>query len=443
MLQKKNVSRRQFLKKASIGFAGAIGFPYIISSSALGKGGSVVPSNRIVMGCIGLGNMGRSNMRNFMSYSDTQVVAVCDVRGPQRERAQRLVNERYGKKVCAAYNDFRELCARDDIDAVSVVSTDHWHVLHALEAGRTGKDLFVEKPLGLSVEQDKVLRDVVHRYGLVFQFGTLQRSMRFFPFACELVLNGRIGKVHTIKVGEGASLSSENFPPMPVPDWLDYDLWLGPAPWAPYTDKRVNTWKRPWGEGWEKYWWHISDYALGFIAGCGIHNIDTAQWGNGTDLTGPVEVEGTAEFPRDGLCDCATGWDVKLKYANGVEMSFTDSKKNKYGILFEGTDGWVFVKRRFMETHPKSLMEEKIGPDEIHLPRSNNHCRNFVDAVKTRSKPMCPIDVAVRSDTICHLSDIATRLGRKLHWDPEKEEFINDATANQMLKRAMRSPWHL
>lgn len=431
--KEKIISRRQFIKHAAGAAAGTVGFPYLVSSSALGKAGSVAASNRIVMGFIGVGPRGRTVMGSFMWRPETEVVAVCDVKSLERQIALQQVDSHYSKKGCAGYNDFRELLARPDIDAVSIASTDHWHVLHAIEAARAGKDMYVEKPLGLSVEQGQILRETIKRYGNVFQFGTQQRSSHNFRFACELVLNGRIGKVHTIKVGSPASHGSENYPPMPVPDDLDYEKWLGPAPWAPYTENRVIN----------DYWWHISDYALGFVAGWGIHHVDIAQWGNGTELTGPVEIEGTGVFPRDGLCDCALSWDVNLKYANGVAMSYTDNKHNKQGVVFEGTEGWIYVKRGFLDACPKSLLQEVIGPDEIHLPVGSNHQLNFLECVKSREKTVSPIEVAVRSDTVCHLSDIAMRLGRKLRWDPDKEQFINDGTANRMLKRAMRSPWRL
>lgn len=433
VMREKEINRRGFLKGAAGAAFGTVGFPYIVRSSALVKAGGIAASDRITIGCIGVGGRGRGVMKGFLGSADAQVVAVCDVKRTVREQAQEQVDKHYGKRVCAGYNDFQELLGRDDIDAVLIASPDHWHVLHALESARAGKDMYVEKPLGLSVEQGQVLRETIKQYGRVFQFGTQQRSSRNFRFACELALNGRIGRLRSMKVGCPGGKETGVYPPMPVPDGLDYELWLGPAPLAPYTENRVIN----------QYWFHISDYALGFVAGWGIHHVDIAQWGNGTELTGPVEVEGTGVFPRNGLCDCAVSWDVNLKYANGVTVSFTDNKKNRQGVLFEGTQGWVFVNRRSLEAHPKSLLQEEIGPDEIHLPVSNQHQQNLLDCVKTRSKTVCPIEVAVRSDTICQLSDIAIRLGRKLRWDPEKEEFVNDAEASRMLKRAMRSPWHL
>ncbi|MBN2375196.1 MAG: Gfo/Idh/MocA family oxidoreductase [Sedimentisphaerales bacterium] len=429
------LTRRSFIKEA---MAGAIGFPYVVSSSALGKAGSVAPSERVVLGAIGVGPQGAGVLGQFLGQKDVQVVAVCDVKRPVREKIQNWVNSHYDRGGCAAYNDFRELIARDDIDAVSIASTDHWHVLHALCAARAGKDMYVEKPLGLSLQEGQVLRDAIQQYSRKFQFGTQQRSDGMFRFACELALNGRIGKIHTIEVGTWGSHASGTFPKMPVPNWIDYEMWLGPAPWAPYTEKRVIN---------DGGWWHISDYALGFIAGWGIHHVDIAQWGNGTELTGPVEVEGVGVYPPDGMNDVATDWDVNLKYANGVTVHFTNTKpeqgRNPQGVKFEGTEGWVFVRRGFIDAHPKSLLQEVIGPNEIHLPVSNHHQRNLIDCIRTRNRTVAPIDVAVRSDTICQISDIALRLGRKLKWDPDQENFVGDAEANRMLHRAMRSPWKL
>jgi len=437
MQPNKKISRRSFIKKTTGAAVGAISFPYIVSSSALGQAGAVAASERIVIGFIGVGGRGASLLRNFLHLSDAQVVALCDVKRQNRDRAKQTVDKQYKTTGCSAYTDFRELVARNDIDAVVVASTDHWHVLHALAAVRAGKDVYCEKPLGMSVEQGQVLRREVNRYSRVFQFGTQERSSRNSRFACEMVRSGRVGKIHKITVASRYSVASENYPEMPVPDWLDYDLWLGPAPWAPYTANRVNN----------SHWFHISDYALGFMAGCGIHTIDIATWGNGTDLTGPVEVEGTGEFPRDGLCNCATGWDVDLKFDNGVTMNFTDGERNPLGVKFEGIDGWVFVKEEHLggkpDASPKLLLEKPIGPNEVHLPVSNHHQQNFLDCVKTRASTVAPVEVAVRSDTLCQLSDIAMRLGRKLRWDPENEKLINDTQADRMLKRPTRSAWRL
>ena len=437
MSQNKSLGRRRFLKQAAGAVAGAVALPYVVPSAVLGKDGAVAPSERITMASVGVGGRGGGLLGGWLGLRDTQVLAVCDPKRSRRYWAEEAVDRRYGKKVCTAYTDFREVYARDDIDAVAVASTDHWHVLLALMAVRSGKDVYCEKPLGLSVEQGQVLREAVQRYGAVFQFGTQERSSWSTRKACEIVRNGWIGKVRKITVSSRYSRVSENFKPQPVPDSLAYDLWLGPAPWAPYSPQRVQN----------NGWFHISDYALGFIAGCGIHTVDMAQWGNGTDLTGPVAVEGTGEFPPDGTCNCATGWDVNLTFADGVVMNFTDGKRNPLGVRFEGTDGWVFVLEQHLggtvNANPKSLLKRKPGPNDLHLPVSNNHGHNFIECIKTRARTAAPVESAVRSDQICQLSDIAMRVGRKLKWDPVAERFIGDAEANRMLSRSMRDPWRL
>jgi predicted dehydrogenase len=437
----KNLTRRRFLGNAVGTAATAIGMPYIVPSTAFGRAGSVAPGNRIAMGFIGLGKQGTGLMGAFIDHKDVQVVAVCDVRESQRNKAKGIVDEHYGNTDCATYNDFREVCARKDIDAVCVATPDHWHVLVSLEAARAGKDMYTEKALGLSLAWDKALQKACHRYGTVFQWGTQQRSGRNFRYGCELVRNGRIGKLHTILVGVHHDFAVPNQPTQPVPEGFDYDMWLGPAPWVPYTYQRCRPWTKD--ENWS-IWYHISDYCLGGIGGYwGVHHVDIAQWGNGTDETGPVEIEGTAVFPDDGLTDCATSWKVYHRYANGVTMIYMDNKQHKQGVTFQGTEGWIRVTRSGIWAEPESLLTSVIGHNEIHLTESKDHQRNFLDAVKTRNQTVSPIDVAVRTDTICHLTDICTRLGRKLRWDPEKEDFINDPEASRMLTRPMRSPWHL
>ena len=453
MLKNNNINRRRFLKKAAATAAGAVGFPYVISASSLGKADSIAAGERIVMGCIGMGIQGTWNMRAFLKHKDAVVVAVCDVRESQRQKAKNIVDQHYGGNSCATYNDFHNLIARKDIDAVSIATPDHWHVLVALEAARNGKDMYLEKAMGLSVTADKTLREAVNRHKVVFQFGTQQRSSHNFRFGCELVRNGRIGRLHTIMVGTPPGRMVPNQPTEPVPDDLDYDMWLGSAPWAPYSYQRC----RPFDEsfGWS-VWYHISDYCLGPVGGYwGVHHVDIGQWGSGRDHTCPIEIEGTGLFPMDGLTNTATNWQVELNYANGVKMIYVDNETiarhplalpgHNQGVTFLGTEGWVFVRRGgVIETEPKSLVRSVIGPDEIHLAQSTaGHHRNFLDCVKTRRKTVCPIESSVRTDTLCHLTDIAIRLKRKLFWNPETEQFINDPEANRMLTRPMRSPWRL
>ena len=431
--------------KKTVGMAaGAVGFPYIIRPSALGKAGEVAASKRITVGCVGVGPQGSAVMGNFLAQKDVRVVAVSDVKSNVREAAQNSVNKYYQDTGCAAYNDFRELIGRDDIDVVLVATCDHWHVLVALAAVKAGKDVYVEKPLGISLEQDQALRAAVHRHGRVFQFGTQQRSSRDFRFACELVRNGRIGKLHTINVWSPGSESGGSPKPVPAPEWLDYNMWLGPAPFTPYTEDRCSN----------KLWWFISDYAIGFIAGWGIHPIDIALWGGGDKLSGPIEIEGKGTWPTKGVCDTAMNWNVVCKYGSGITLNFTGfpfpeewqkryGRTTSHGTAFEGTEGWVHVDREGINAHPKELLSTQFGPSDIRLYESNNHVRNLLDCVKSRAATICPVDEAVRGDAICQISDIAIRLEQKLNWDPVKERFVNNDAANRRLTRVMRSPWTL
>jgi predicted dehydrogenase len=432
--------RRRFLKRTANAVGAAV--PLFLPASALGRAGRTAPSERVVVGQIGAGTMGFGDMSALMGIPEVQVVAVCDVKRAMRERAKKAVDAHYKNADCALYNDFRELLARPDIDAVDIATLDSWHVVHALCAVRAGKDVYVQKPLGMSIHEIKVLRDAVQRYGRVFQFGTQQRSSPEFRQACEIARNGRLGKVHTIKVGvhSGAAERSglKNYKVEPVPEGLDYEMWLGPAPWGPYTTARLVY----------PHWFHISDYSLGYVSGWGIHHIDIAQWGNGTELTGPVEVRGTATFPYDdALCDNPLTWDTRMKYANGVDLIFTGSGPGfdgvRHGITFEGTDGWVWVNRGAIDAQPKSLLTEKFGPNEVRLPVSTNHYGNFIDCVRSRQKTIANIEVAVRSDTVCQLAWCAFQLQRKLRWDPEQEVIVGDTDANRLLSRPLRGPWHL
>jgi predicted dehydrogenase len=423
---------------------GAVGFPYIVSSSALGNAGSVAASERIVVGCVGVGPQGTGVMQNFLGQKDAQVVAICDVKQPRRDEVQKIVNDHYKDTGCTAYKDFREMTTRDDIDVILSATCDHWHVLTALAAVQSGKDVYLEKPMGLSVEQDQALRAAVHRHGRIFQFGTQQRSERNFRFACELALNGRLGKLHTINVWSPGSSQGGDPAPVPVPEWLDYEMWLGPAPFTPYTKDRCSN----------ALWWFISDYAVGFIAGWGIHPVDIAFWGGGKLVTTPLTVEGKGTWPTQGICDTAMNWNVVLKYDSGLTMNFTGwpcpqewrdryGRTDSHGTAFEGSDGWVHVDRAGINANPKELLATEFDPNDIRLPQSGNHVRNLLDCVKTRSKPVAHIDDAVQGDIICQISDIAIRLEQKLKWDSKKEQFVDNDAANRRLKRAMRAPWKL
>lgn len=426
--------RREFLKRSA-----SVGLPFLVPSSVLGRGAQAPPSERIVLGAIGVGNRCAAVLPEFLARPEVQVAALSDARKNVLAERARQVDEHYGKKVAATYVDFRELLARDDIDAVYIATPTHWHVPIALEAVRRGKDVYMEKPVGLSVEQAQILREAVAKHKPIFQLGTQQRSAKEFRFACELVRNGRIGKVSRIEVGVPGGAEAPSFPEMPVPPWLDWDRWLGPAPLRPFTEKILET----------AYHEKISDFVPGgFMNAWGIHHLDIAQWGNGTELTGPTEVEGTAVYPKAGLVDTPISWDVELRYPGGVVVSFADTSKNRFGIVFRGEKGWVYVNRGVLETQPESLMKETIGEREIRLAghdqEHQSHPWNFIECVRSRKQPLAPIEIGVRSDTLCHLSDIAVRLGRKLTWDPGSERFVGDATANRLLTSyPLRSPWRL
>jgi len=401
--------------------------------------GGTYASNRVTLGCIGVGGRGSGVMQALLATGQAQVVGICDVDANHRSRAKDLQAKKYNSAGCPDYNDFRELIARDDIDAVMIATPDHWHALLAIAAAKAGKDVYCEKPLALTIEQGRKMVETVHRYGTVFQTGTQHRSEPHFRRACELVRNGRIGKPHTVEVEIPGSMSTDEFGFAAPPESLDYDMWLGPAPAAPYSPKRVDAF------GWR---W-ILDYAGGCVTDWGAHHIDIAQWGMGTTDTGPIEVRGEGAFPRDGLFDSAIYWRYEAKYANGVTIvCFAKGEllaQGQYpnGIKFIGDKGWLFVDTGRIDAEPKSILKEEIGPDEIHLYESSDHAGNFIDCIRTRKPTAAPVDQAQRSITVCHLGNIAMRLGRKIRWDPATEQIIGDDQAARMLSRPMRSPWHL
>lgn len=431
-MEQTHLTRRGFLGRTAAAGA-SLAMPYFIRSSALGKAGNVRASERITLGMIGTGSHGRDmNLKTFLTLDDAQVVAVCDVVREQREIAREMVNSKYGNKDCAVYGDFREVLARADIDAVMISTPDHWHVPISIAAAKAGKDIECEKPT-LTVEQGRQLVDTMKRYNRVFQWSTEDRAVDIYHRMCELVRNGRIGKVHTIRVGLPAGPDKPGDPrPMPVPDGFDYDMWLGPAPWAPYTKDRCL---------YEFRW--ILDYSGGELTDWGAHLLDGAQWGNDTEHTGPVEVEGKGVFWNEGLYNTAKEFHIEYTYANGVKL-FVDS--GDPSLRFEGSDGWIGNRgwRAPLQAQPASILDSVIGPNEIHLftcPQGEQ--RNFLDCVKSRQECYFPPEIGQRCFTIAHIGNIAMMLGRKLRWDPEKERFVNDDQANRMLGRAMRSPWHL
>ncbi|MGV3721915.1 MAG: Gfo/Idh/MocA family protein [Actinomycetota bacterium] len=448
------LDRRRLLKAATAVGAGAFGFPTVVPAAALGRDGKVAPSNRITLGVIGTGNQGLNDLRDFLKDERVQVVAVCDVNkeGPGywnggvagREPARRMVDAAYTKlreagtyKGCDVLTDFREVIARKDIDAVEVCLPDHWHAIPVIMAAKAKKDIYCQKPLSLTIAEGRAMSDAVKRRQVVFQTGSQQRSDANFRRACELVRNGRIGKVHTVRVGlpggrPDFGKSGDRKSPEPVPEGFDYDMWLGPAPLAFYSPARCHV----------NFRW-IYDYSGGQVTDWGGHHPDCAQWGLGTEHTGPVEIRGAkAEFPPDPLWNTATEYYFEAIYKDGVKLIV--SSKERGGVTWEGSEGKVWANRGQHDADPKSILTSEIGPNELHLYKSDNHFRNFIDCVISRKETAAPVETAHRSITICHLGNIAMRLGREsLKWDPEKERILGDPEAEKLLSREYRAPWKL
>ena len=419
------VSRRRFLQGTA---ASVLAAPFVITSTALGADGKAPAGDRIGLGFIGVGLRGDQIMGGFLGPR-SECVAVCDVWENRREAARRHAGGR-----AASCNDFRDLLARPDVDAVVVATPEFWHSVVVVEAARAGKDIYCEKALAISVAEGQAMCEAVRRYGRVFQHGTQQRSDANFRFACELVRSGRIGRLRTITASVPASEAGPLRQPVPVPKELDYDLWLGPSPWIPHCGQA--------GIG-HPGWCFRSDYSPGFILTWGVHHLDIAQWGNDTELGGPVEFEGCGVFPRNSYDDAVLTWHVECTYANGVRLVFTSENENPNGVRFDGDEGWVFVTRGGMDAQPKSLLKSPIGPADVHLYRSGNHAGNFLECVRTRAATVAPIEVAHRSTTIGLVSSIAVLLRRRLRWHPQREAFVDDDEANRMLTRAMRTPWRV
>jgi predicted dehydrogenase len=433
--KKKKVTRRQFIKLSATAI-GALGFPHIVPASVLGRSGAVAPSNRIVMAGIGFGMMGIPNMQAFLEKDEVQWVAVCDIDEKHLKRARDIVDRKYGNRDCAVYKDFRELYKRTDLDAVSIAVPDHWHAILSIAAAREGLDIYAEKPLSHDLLEGRAMCDAVKRYGCIWQTGSWQRSVDNFHHACELVRNGRIGRIQKVEVGlpEGhhdfagtAHLNKYG----PVPDELDYDFWVGPAPYSDYCTARVHM-----------NWRWVMDFGGGQLMDWVGHHVDIAHWGLGFDHTGPVEIEGWGEFPRKGIWDSPKRYYLRAKYSDGTPMDVAGGFEEIWGgTKWIGEHGWVWVNRGAQQTDPPELWGDFIGPGENRLYKSRDHYQNFLDCVRSRKQTITPIETAHRSASVGHLGVIAIELGRKIHWDPETETIKYDPEAKRLLGRAYRSPW--
>ena len=458
-MAKKKMGRRQFLATAGKGVVASsvvAGFPAIVPSSVFG---ATSPGNRIHVGAIGTGRISRGHdLPGIWQHDIARVMAACDLDSKRMEDAKTLINGYYSKQTgkpydgVAGYTNYHDLLANKDVDAVVISTPDHWHCLIAIDAVEAGKDVYLQKPASLTIAEGRALSDAVQRSGRIFQIGSQQRSTVQFRYAAELVRNGRIGQIKTVEVGLPGDPSGEVEPEMPVPKNLNYDMWLGSTPVVYYTEKRVHPqvgYDRP-------GWLRCEQFGAGMITGWGAHHIDSAHWGMDTELTGPVEIWGTAEFPKSGLWDVHGPFKTEALYANGVHMIVSGDFPN--GIKFIGTNGWIFVSRgnervtasdpvaklndsTALQSSDPKIIKSVIGPTEIHLPESKEHHLNWLESVKSRKPPIAPVEVAHRSCSACLLHHAAMKLKRKLYWDPAKERFKNDDEANAMLSRPQRAPY--
>ncbi len=427
MGSKKKLSRREFFAtgaRYAAGFGVGMTAPYIITSNALGAPGIAPASDKITLGTIGCGGQGTGDLGALMGTGEVQPLAVCDCYESNRNRAKK----RAGGKV-DTYNDFRNLLDRKDIDAVNIGTPDHWHAIIAIRAAQAGKDIYCEKPLSLTIRQGRAMVNAVRRYNRIFQTGSQQRSNWRFRQACELVRSGKIGKLIWVDTRVGGNPTCGWDPDEYAPPGLDWDMYLGPAPWAPFNRRRF-IWDFRW------FW----DYSGGNMTDWGAHHNDIAQWGMGTDQTGPTWIDGTGQFPTEGLMETPVSYKATFTYANGLKVVCSSAGNN---VTFYGTEGQIDVNRGYIRSDPPDIINQPIGPSDVHLYVSNNHFQNFVDCVKERRLPVCDVEVGHRSVSVCHLGNISIRLRRKLKWDPVKEEIVGDEEANRWLDRPMRKPWRL
>jgi predicted dehydrogenase len=429
------MTRRRFLK------AGAA-LPLMLRSSALGAPATtehVSASRRVNLACIGVGWQGTNNLLSFLDEPAAQVVAVCDIDANHLENARALVNQKYGNQDCRTYHNFEDVLARNDIDAVMLAVPDHWHGLLSVAAARAGKDIYGEKPLAHNFAEGQAIVEAVDRYQTVWQSGSWQRSLAPFRFACELVRNGRIGKVRTAEVGLPGGLTDfdglgDQDRPVPVPRTLDYDRWLGPAPVAPYSPARVHkTWR-----------WNL-DYGGGMLMDWVGHHVDVANWGLRLEETGPVEVEATGEYSNvNRVWDAPALFRVTARYQQGVTLKISGGYNGvRSGVKFIGDDGWVWIDRAGIEAQPRSLLSSVIRQDEIRLERSPGHWRNFLECVLDRRKTIAPVGAALRAATPGYLGLISILTGSKVKWDPVAQRIIDNVHAERLLSRPMRSPWRI
>lgn len=462
------ISRRRFLEssaKATAASAIAMtGFPSIVPASVFGKN---APSNKINIGQIGIGRIARGHdLPMTMMNEQARVIALADYDPIRRNSGKKYIEDYYTKKTGSAgyvdvkqYEHFQELLANKEIDAVIVSTPDHWHAQVAVEAAMAGKHIYCQKPTSLTIEEGRQMSDAIKKAGVIFQLGSQQRSIDPWPQfkrACELVRNGRIGTLKTVRVGLPGDPSGGDPKEMPIPDGFNYDAWLGSTPYIYYTHDRVHTSADVNSRG---GWLRLEQFGAGMITGWGVHHIDIAHWGMNTEYTGPVEAECTSvEFPKKGLWNVHGDFEVNLKYASGVNMVINGAYQN--GIKFEGTKGWVFCTRgnagvtasdptsngngklKALDASDPKILQSVIGPNEVHLYESNEQHRNWLECIQNKKPNISPIEVAHRSCSACLIAHAAMKFEKqKLYWDPVKEQFKGNHEANKLLSRPQRYPY--
>lgn len=454
-------TRRKFVKTSLTGIAGAFVLPTIVPSTVFGKN---APGNKINIAQIGFGRIALTHdLPLTIKHDTTRVISIADVDRNRLAQGKEWVlnyyEEKKGKKNfvnVALYQDYREMLLDKNIDAVVISTPDHWHAQPAIEAALAGKDIYLQKPASLTIEEGRQMSNIIHRTGRIFQQGSQQRSADPWPQfkkACELVRNGRIGDIHTIYIGLPGDPSGPEEPEMSVPGNLDYNMWLGSTPSVYYTENRVHSQiaitSRP-------GWLRCEQFGAGMITGWGAHHVDTAHWGMGTEYTGPIEIEGSAEFPKKGLWNVHGSFKNTAKYANGVIMHLSGDYPN--GVKFVGSEGWIFVSRgavqvtssdpavgntklQALDASDRKILDSVIGPNEIHLYDSPEQHKNWIDSIISREETVAPAEIGHRSCSACLVNHIAMKLPGKLYWDPEKEHFIDNDKANSMLSRPQRYPF--
>jgi len=451
------MKRRSFLKNTAATAAGAIIAPTIVPSTVFGKN---APSNKINIGQIGCGRIAREHdLPGTMQHDISRIIAVSDVDSKRMSDGKLLVEKYYSKKKesdhyldVKMYPDYREMLLDKDIDAVIISTPDHWHAQPAIEAALAGKDVYLQKPNSLTVTEGRLLSDIVHQQGTILQVGTQQRSSPQFRIAAELVRNGRIGKLHTVKIGLPGDPSGPEADEMPIPENLNYNMWLGSTPEVPYTEIGVHP-RQGYGR---PGWLRIEQYGSGMITGWGQHHYDSASWGMDTEFTGPISVEALAQFPKSGLWNVHGDFMVKQEYENGITVFTSGGYTN--GIRYEGTDGWIFVSRgsyvasasdpvdkakssKALDASDPAILKSEIKENEIHLYKSDEQHGNWLDCIQSRKQPVSPVEIGHRACSVCLISHIAMKTSGSLQWDPKTEKFINNDLANSMLSRPQRYPY--